>query len=203
MTQRPPIAVRAATRADAPAVVETLARAFIADDVMAYIFPDEASRPRKLRQFFDLFVRAEPDLGNTRIAGDDAAVTVWRPPGAWRTPKSAMLRLAVPMLRTFGTALPRVLRLQSRLEHHHPAVPHWYLEFAGCDPAHQGQGFGGAAIRAKLADCDAAGLPAALETANPVNLPIYNALGFAVTGTFDVSPALRFWSMWREPVPSR
>ena len=201
--QRPPIAVRVATRADAYIAVETLARAFIADDVMAYIFPDEASRPRKLRQFFALIVRAEPDLGDTRIAGDDTAVTVWRPPNAWRTPTSAMVRLAVPMLRTFGLALPRVLRLQSLLECHHPAPPHWYLEFAGCDPARQGKGFGGAAIRAKLADCDAASLPAALETANPVNLPIYKALGFAITGTFDVSPSLRFWSMWREPAPSR
>lgn len=202
-TQRPPIAVRAATHADASAIVDTLARAFIADPALAYIFPDESSRPRKLRRFFGMIVRAEPDPGNTRIAGEDAAVTVWRAPGQWKTPTSAMLRLALPMLRTFGTGLPRTLRLQGLLERHHPVAPHWYLEFAGCDPAQRGKGFGGAAIRAKLTDCDAAGLPAALETANPVNLPIYNALGFAVTGTFDVSPTLRFWSMWREPVPSR
>lgn len=204
--QRPAIPVRAASRADAPSVAATLARAFIADPALSHIFPDAADRPRRLRRFFDLVVRAEPDLANSRIAydgaadpaGNAAAVTIWRPPGEWQTPASAMLRLAIPMLRTFGFALPRALRLQGLLERHHPTAPHWYLEFAGCDPALHGRGYGGAAIRAKLADCDVAGLPAALETANSANLAIYEALGFVVTGTFDVTPTLRFWSMWRE-----
>lgn len=80
-------------------------------------------------------------------------------------------------------------------------MPHWYLEFAGCIPAAQGSGYGGAAIRAQLAVADAAGLPAALETAKAGNLAIYQALGFVVSGTFDASPDLKFWTMWREPVP--
>lgn len=197
--QRAAIPVRASTTADATAVATTLARAFVDDPVFAYLFPDVPGRPRKLAQFFALIVRTEADAADTLIAGDAAAATVWRAPGKWRTPTSAMLRAAIPLLATFGTALPRALRLQAAVDDHHPATPHWYLAFAGCDPALHGRGFGGAAIRARLRDCDAAGLPAALETANEGNLAIYGALGFAVTGTFDAAPGPRFWSMWRAP----
>ena len=200
--QRPAIPVRPATAADGCAVATVLARAFVADPVMRHLFRDDARRPAKLAQFFDLVRRAETDPADTLIAGDDAgdpaAVTVWRKPGEWRNAVAAMLRLAWPMLATFGTGLPRALRVQALLEANHPAAPHWYLEFAGCLPDRHGRGYGGAAIRARLAATDAAGVPTALETANPANLPIYGALGYRVTGTFDVTPALRFWTMWRD-----
>ncbi|MGI4881213.1 MAG: hypothetical protein ACRYG4_27440 [Janthinobacterium lividum] len=201
--QRAAIPVRPATPADAPAVAATLSRAFVADPVLTYLFPDPAHRPRKLLQFFSLIARTEANAGDTLIAGDTAAVTIWRAPGEWRVPVSAMLRAAIPLITTFGTALPRALRLQSLVDEHHPATPHWYLAFAGCDPALHGRGFGGAAIRAKLRDCDVAGLPAALETANEGNLAIYTALGFAVTDEYSAAPGLRFWSMWREPAATR
>ena len=196
--QRPAIPVRPATAADGPLVASILARAFIADPVMRHLFPADDRRPAKLAQFFDLVRRAETDPGDTTIAGGDAAVAVWRKPGEWRTPLGTMLRLVPPMLATFGLALPRALRVQALLEQHHPRPSHWYLEFAGCVPDRHGRGYGGAAIRARLAATDAAGVPTALETANEANLAIYGALGFRVTGTFDVTPALRFWTMWRD-----
>lgn len=199
--QRPPIAVRPAVAADGRAVAEILARAFAVDPALSYVFPDDARRPRQLAQFFDLMRRAEADPADTLIDGGDAAVTVWRKPGEWHTPVSTMVRLAWPMVATFGTGLPRELRLQALLDRHHPTVPHWYLQFAGCDPARQGRGFGGTAMRARLAQTDAAGRPTALETANPANLALYGALGYKVTGTFDVTSALRFWTMWREARP--
>ncbi len=195
--QRAAIPVRAATPADAGAVTAVLALAFADDPVFAYLFPDPLTRPRRLVQFFAIITRTEARPADTLIAGDFAAATVWRAPGAWQTPVSAMLRSAIPLLRTFGGGLPRALRLQSLVDAHHPPTPHWYLAFAGCDPARHGRGYGGAAIRAKLHDCDAAGLPAALETANEGNLAIYAALGFVVTGTFAAAPGLTFWSMWR------
>ncbi len=199
---RSPIAVRPATAADAPAVIDILARAFVADPVMRHLFPDDARRPARLRRFFDLVHRAETDPADTLIAGDatDAAVTVWRKPGSWRTPPAVMLRHAWAMAAIFGLALPRALRVQSLLERHHPTAPHWYLEFAGCVPERHGRGFGGAAIRARLVTADAAGTPTALETANEGNIAIYAALGYRVTGDFAVVPGLRFWTMWRDVV---
>jgi GNAT superfamily N-acetyltransferase len=202
--QRPPISIRPARSADRAQVTAALARAFADDPAMCYIFPDAARRARKLPAFFDLIQRSETDVALTNIAcvngtEDCAAAAIWRAPNDWQTPTSAMLRLAWPLLNTFGTALPRTLRMQSLLESHHSRVPHWYLAFLGCDPAFQGKGYGGAAVRARLATCDAEGLPAALETATESNLPIYTALGFVIADSFDVPGGPRFWSMWREP----
>ncbi len=184
-------------------MIDVLARAFVADPVMRHLFPDDARRPARLRRFFDLVHRAETDPADALVAADPSgaatAVTVWRKPGEWRTPPATMLRHVWPMLSTFGLALPRALRVQSMLERHHPAAAHWYLEFAGCVPERHGRGFGGAAIRTRLAATDAAGIPTALETANEGNVAIYAALGYRVTGDFAVSPDLTFWTMWRDP----
>ena len=200
---RTPVVVRLARSGDLPVLATILARAFADDPALAHVFADPASRPKRLRRFFALMLRVEPHAALTDIActpgGDAAAVAVWRAPGRWRTPVATMLREALPMLAVFGAALPRALRLQAQLEANHPPGPHWYLEFLGCAPDRQGQGFGGAAIRTRLARCDASGECAALETANPANVPLYTALGFAVTHDFEVTPDLRFWCMWREP----
>ncbi len=196
--ERAPIPVRIATGSDRAIVAATLARAFIADPIMAYVFPDAASRALRLQRFYDLIVRAEADPGQWTIAGEGAAATIWRPPGKGAVPTATMLRLAWPMLRTFGTALPRALRLQALVDANHPVVPHWYLAFAGCTPESQGRGFGGAAIRAKLVQVDAERLPASLETATERNLGLYGALGFRVTGTYDYAPGRTMWTMWRE-----
>jgi len=199
LLQKPPIAVRPARLEDRAPVADVLARAFADDPAMSFIFPDAALRAERLPRFFDLIQRSERDPALTNIAGDTAAAAVWRGPGAWQTPTSTMLRLALPLLTTFGTALRRALRLQGLLEAHHPTTPHWYLEFLGTDPAQQGKGYGGAAVRARLAVCDAAGLPAALETATESNLAIYAALGFTVTDSFKLAEGPQFWAMWREP----
>ena len=186
---------RPATPADQTEVVATLAAAFIDDPAMTYLFPDAATRPAKLRRFFALIWRAEPDRSVSFTA--DGAASLWRRPGQWQTPVSRMLGLAGPMLATFGTALPRALKLMTLMEAHHAVPPHWYLEFVGCRPEAQGKGRGGAVIRAGLARADAAGVPCALETATASNVPIYENLGFAVTDTFSAPGGLTFWEMWR------
>ena len=178
-----------------------LAAAFIDDPAMAYLFRDSTRRPAALLRFFTMIGRADAVTDHWSLVpgptGTPVAAAIWRPPGLWQTPLSVMLRLLPRLVGTFGTALPRALALQGRLEAHHPHAPHWYLQFAGCLPAHQGKGFGGAAIRAQLARCDATGVPAALETATPANLGLYQALGFAITDHYRIKGGPEFWTMWR------
>ena len=199
---RPVIAVRDATEADRAATADVLARAFIDDPAMAYIFRDVRGRPRRMQKFFATIGAADADVSNWSLAmeGDvPVAATMWRPPGSWATPASVTLRLLPRLLATFGTALPRALSMQTAMEKHHPHAPHWYLQFAGCVPAAQGKGYGGAAIRRRLALCDAQGLPAALETATESNLGLYQAMGFAIVETYRIAGGPTFWTMWREP----
>ena len=195
--------VRTAAHADRAITADVLAQAFIDDPAMAYLFRDASVRPQKLARFFGLMTAIGADPADWSLAQDAAGVPVaaamWRPPGAWRTPTTTLIRQLPALLATFGLALPRALALQSALEAHHPHAPHWYLQFAGCVPAMQGKGHGGAAIRARLAQCDSQGLPAALETATQANLGLYQALGFVITGTYAISNGPTFWTMWRAP----
>jgi GNAT superfamily N-acetyltransferase len=204
MMRKPPAAARAATADDRGAVAGVLARAFIDDPAMAYLFRDAADRPRRLARFFALIVSIDPTPGHWQLVDDAegrlAAAALWRPPGAWQTPTVTMVASLLPLAQAFGWALPRALAMQRLIEAHHPAIPHWYLQFVGCVPEQHGRGLGGAAIRARLAECDAQGLPAALETATPGNLAIYEALGFRVTGSYQVRGGPTFWSMWRGPM---
>ena len=201
--QKPPVDVRPAVDADRGAVAGVLARAFIDDPAMAYLFRDANDRPRRLARFFGLIASIDQSPGHWALAQDSAgalaAAALWRPTGEWRTPVSVMAANILPLVQVFGLGLVRALSMQGVIEKHHPVQPHWYLQFVGAVPQVRGQGLGGAVIRKRLAMCDADGMPAALETATPGNLGIYEAMGFRVSGTYQISDGPQFWSMWREP----
>ena len=63
--------------------------------------------------------------------------------------------------------LSNLVAVIEQMGQHHPPEPHWYLPLIGVDPARQGQGLGAALMRPVLAKCDAAGLPAYLESTSP------------------------------------
>ncbi|MDB5577251.1 MAG: family N-acetyltransferase [Bradyrhizobium sp.] len=110
-----------------------------------------------------------------------------------------MLRQALPMIGTFGTALGRAMAVSNAIDLHFPRGDYWYLHIAGCDPAAQGRGLGGAAVRAGLGRAAGSGLPAYLETATERNLGFYRAIGFEILSDWRVAKdGPRFWSMWRE-----
>lgn len=189
-------AVRIAYPTDLDHIAELFARAFQSDPAFVYLFPDAARRARRLPRFFRL-VLGDPGAVVLMTAGGEAA-TVWKPAAAQAGGGTLdMLRHLVPMVRVFGRATPRAMRVGGAIGEHFPAAPHWYLYIAGCDPAHQGSGHGGAAIRAGLAH--AGGAAAYLETAKEANLGLYQRLGFRVTDRWDVPKGgPRFWSMWRD-----
>ncbi|WP_294272418.1 GNAT family N-acetyltransferase [uncultured Sphingomonas sp.] len=196
------VTIREARAGDRAAVAKMLGRAFADDPAMSYIFPDAAQRAKRLPRLFALLFDSDA-VGMRLVAQDADAGTFWRPPGRAHVPMTAMLAQAIPLLATLGTALPRALRLSHAIEAHFPAEPFWYLHIAGVDPARQGQGLGGASIRAGLARCDADGVPAYLETATESNVGLYARLGFELTGEWSVPKGgPRFWSMMR-PVGGR
>ncbi|HXB47406.1 MAG TPA: GNAT family N-acetyltransferase [Streptosporangiaceae bacterium] len=198
-----PRRVRPAVIADLHNAVGVMARAFHDDPVMAWIFPDEAMRRRRLPPFFTSAIRGNMRQGNTEVmvTGDQVlGCAIWLAPGTWRPP-----------LRRQLIALPSaILRLRSRLAVAsttygallavHPERPHWYLSGIGTDPPVQGSGIGGALMRSRLARCDAGRQPAYLESSKESNVPFYEQHGFRVTRELTVpggGPA--FWLMWREP----
>ena len=193
----PTSSVRVADSRDRAAIAATLARAFGEDPATSFIFPDPARRAKQLPKLFALLF--DEDVHGMRLvtAGGEAA-TLWRPPGGNRTTRLDLLREAIPLLRTFGTAIGRALAVSDAIDAHLPQGDYWYLHIAGCEPAQQGKGFGGAAVRSGLEHIAGSGLPAYLETPLERNIGFYQGLGFEVTADWVVPKGgPRFWSMWR------
>lgn len=183
---------------DHPALVETLAQAFQTDPALSWILPDPVHRARALRSLFRVLVPADVRAGVALRAPGDEAAALWRAPGRAHSAMGEFLRTVIPLVATFGTALPRGLTVQGGIDAHRPKGRFWYLHYVGVRPDHQGKGHGGRIIRAQTAVAEGEGLPCWLETATPENVPLYERLGFVTQVEWDVPRGgPHFWGMMR------
>ena len=192
--------IRRAVSSERGALSETLARAFWDDPVWGWLFPDEATRPRRSSQVFHAYLRDALNVGEVYTTPDLSGAALWKPPGKWKLSNAAIVRSLPSLLRAFGTRLPASLEIERKVESQHPHDPHWYLSVIGTDPVAQGKGIGAALIRQITDRCDADGLPAYLESSKEANVPYYERFGFKVTGDTrlgDDGPTI--WFMWRDP----
>lgn len=184
-------------------VRETLAQAFQNDPALSWILPDPEHRERALRGLFAVLVPADARAGVALRAPGGEAAALWRAPGRAHTGGLEFLRTVLPLVATFGMALPRGLKVQGSIDAHRPKCRFWYLHYVGVRPEHQGKGHGGRIIRAQTAHADAQRLPCWLETATAANVPLYERLGFVTRVEWDVpGGGPHFWGMMREPVAS-
>jgi ribosomal protein S18 acetylase RimI-like enzyme len=198
--------VRAFARSDLKQTSAMMARAFDDDPLMMWIFPDERMRCRRLPAFFEASMRTT----GLRYAGTEVVVTggtvagcaTWLPPEAWM-PSVWQQLIALPgYIRTLGSRLAVASESYNVMLRVHPHQPHWYLGGIGTDPPLQGTGIGTELMRSRLARCDAAGMPAYLESSKERNVPFYERHGFTVTRELKIpagGPLL--WLMWRDPQP--
>jgi ribosomal protein S18 acetylase RimI-like enzyme len=197
------IIVRSADAAEVPAIADVLARAFYDDPPMVWMMPDGPSRDRRLRRMFRTILRHEA----MRHGGVDVALTadlvigaaLWMPPDTWKPPSVVrQMRSAPGFLRAFGRRVGAASALMAASVRAHPAESHWYLSFVGVDPDVQGSGAGAALIRSKQAHMDALGQPSFLESSKVGNVPLYEHLGYVVTGRLEVPQgAPMLTPMWR------
>lgn len=183
--------IKSAGNGDVAAAVETLAQAFQTDPALSWILPDPDHRARALRRLFRVLVPADRRAGIVLRSDGDEAAALWRAPGQAGSGMFEFMRSVVPLVATFGTALPRGLKVQSGIDAHRPKARFWYLHYVGVRRDHQGKGHGGRIIRAQTAVADAEGLPCWLETATPENVPLYERLGFVTQVEWDVPVAAR------------
>ncbi|HWA54117.1 MAG TPA: GNAT family N-acetyltransferase [Solirubrobacterales bacterium] len=196
-----PAEARVATRAELPAAIETLARAFYADPVWSWAFPDAERRLEQHRVVWGLVAEAALGYESAWLTGESAAVALWIPPGEPELRPADEERLEGLLAELLGDGAARVLETFERFEAAHPERElHYYLSLLGTNPDHRGRGVGMGLLAATLARIDAEGAPAFLESSNPVNTPRYERLGFSVCGEFELpedGPTVT--QMWREP----
>lgn len=182
-----------------------LTRAFFDDPVIVWMMPDERRRARVGELAYRTFLR-RIYLPNNEIYTDDEyrGAALWAPPGRWKVPLAAQLRMGPPLLRVFGPRrMPLLMRGLARIEQCHPDdVPHWHLGILGTDPLYQGRGVASAVMAPVLARCDDEGLPAYLESSKHANIAFYRRHGFEVIDEISLPDGPKIWAMWRDPKES-
>lgn len=192
-----PADVRPVAGGEVTAAAAMLERAFADDPAFRYIYPDAITLAARAPDLFAIMLASDRKAGQVCVTPGIEATTTWRRPGRAKAGLAEMLREGLPLLNALRGSLARALKVSSAIEAHFPDQPFWYLHIAGCDPAAQGKGHGGAVLRAGL-ELVPDDLPAYLETANSANLGLYERLGFALTGDWRVgADGPRFWSMLR------
>lgn len=194
-----------ATRADLADVAADLSDAF-ADDVMFdwFLRTDSRRDEARLRLFNLLVSRLAFPAGLIERPAAGGAAAVWMPfESLTPMPLLTELRALPTLLFTTGLArFGRLTAMRETMDKHHPMDrPHAYLQFLGVARVAQGRGIGSRLLKVGTDRCDAAGLPAYLETQTERNIALYSRHGFKVTGENRPRPdAPPLWSMWREPV---
>jgi ribosomal protein S18 acetylase RimI-like enzyme len=189
-----------ATDADAAALSQLLASAFLDDPVFDWIARPGPKRAAAMREFFLwlLRVRAIP-FGE--VWASEGAVAVWVPPDAPASPGGffEQLRLLPMFFRLCGLSrFRRGSAMGEAMEKSHPHERHFYLAFIAVAPRLQGMGLGGALLEANLGQIDALSAPAYLENSNPKNARLYERLGFVARGNTAPAGAPPMIAMWRD-----
>lgn len=166
---------------DAARVVDVIACAFAADPTWSWAFPDPAAR----RRWWELSVDGALRYSWVLRTRDFEAVSVWIPPDGTELPVEDEGRVPDLLKELVAARAPDVSELLRRFGEAHPRhESHYYLSLLGVADTHRGRGLGTALLRENLARIDAAGMPAYLESSNPLNNPKYEALGFVPVASF-------------------
>jgi len=193
--------VRPASTSDLPAVSLALAKAFADDPVKCFLIGKPHVEVDKSLPFFQAFGRMQHAHGHVYLTSGGEAAAVWAPPGHWKVPFAQIVKNTPTFLRLYGLRLVPNLGVLQTMEKHHPTAPHYYLEFIGTDPAHQGKGLGSALIRPMVERADEEGVGMYLESSKESNVAFYSRFGFQVTRTLQHrgKNAPTMWLMWRDP----
>ncbi|MDQ7977099.1 GNAT family N-acetyltransferase [Paraburkholderia sp. SARCC-3016] len=169
---------------DLDAATAALVLANVEDPVVRWVFDTPLRMLTYATQLFRVLVANAFASAALQRTDDGLAVACWRPPGVHHDDGAIAAILqqgcAPDKLETFGG-------VAAELERYEPEGPFWYLSALGVDPAAQNRGRGALLLQARLAQCDAARLPAYLWSSNERNVPFYERHGFEVQTMLRVS----------------
>ncbi len=193
--------VRRAVPADLQPGAVALASAFTNDPIIQWLMAKDVEK--RLNMLFRGSLAAEfakpshiVDVGGS---GETVqSVALWHDVDDWHSP-TPPLRLLLPRLyQLFGSRTLRAMRISPAMDSAHPVEPHRYLHFIGVRRDRIGTGLGGALLTSMTNECDELGLPAYLESSNPVNDALYHRFGFESRGLVSLPKgAPPMTAMWR------
>jgi GNAT superfamily N-acetyltransferase len=189
-------AVRIATEADETRVLDVLVRAFSADPVARWLWPDQQQYLSHAPSFMKAFGGKAFTHGSAYHVDGYRGAALWLLPGVHFDEDAVVALLQRSMAEN---SQKDGFALFEQMGRYHPDEPHWYLPLMGVDPLYQGKGLGSALMKEALAKCDNDSRPAYLESSNPKNIPLYKRHGFELLGTIQVGASPPVFPMLRKP----
>jgi GNAT superfamily N-acetyltransferase len=185
-----------ATSEERSRTLATLLSAFRADPVERWLYPDEKDYDEHFPEFLAAF-GGEAFAHDTVWRSDDyAAVAMWLPPGAEPDGDEIVRVLMTTVDRARHSETMAAIQ---QMDAAHPRYPHWYLPWLGVDARVQGTGLGSTLMARSLESVDDTGLPAYLETPDPLTVPFYERHGFRVIGSTRTEDCPTITFMLRKP----
>ena len=183
---------------DIAVVAAVAALGFYEDPVMAWVFPNRATRLESLNASFTSLARRFLARAGRVDLFEEACAALWLGPDPPELEGEIL-----PAKDTWHLFTPdvteRFTALGAAMEAAHPQTPHWYLGVVATTPDRQGEGLGARILRPVIDQCDREGWPAYLESSNARNLPFYYRLGWVQTGEITIPDGPTLYPMWREP----
>ena len=156
--------------------------------MLRYLFPEDDAYPRDAAAFFGYLFDKRLRFGTIWTIERGASTAIWEPPAAASSESSEDTPMPVPT-----DALDRIETYERAVHAAMPTFPFWYLGVLGTHPDSAGRRWGRAVMDAGLRRAAADGMPAVLETSNPVNVEIYRRSGWRVINT--VTEPVPVWVM--------
>ena len=149
----------------------------------AWALPDESTREQRLRETVEEDIRERfLPLGRASTIGC-VCVTLWCPPPSHPNGPAFGARRDDAAYAKFGARAEALRASDELLVRLRPKGDHWYLDTIATHPDHMRQGLGGRLLDHDLAQLDAIGASAALDTHGTDNVAFYERRGFRVTAT--------------------
>jgi len=190
------ITVTTAKISDRDPVIDVIVRAFSADPVARWFYPDSQRYAQYFPKFVEAFAVAAFANGSADCVDGCAGAALWLPP---ENHPDEMALCTLLQNTIAETDQAEAFALLEQLENNHPAEPHWYLPLIGVDPAHQGNGYASALLKYALERCDREDKLAYLESSSPKNISLYERHGFESVGTIQVGKSPTLFPMLRTP----
>lgn len=186
-------------RADIPSALELLCQAFDLDPWMNFVAkPDKHRRDRIGTWLRRGLVRQTFPFGEVYRTASGSGVALWVPPHRSGRALTAELELRWSLLQVAG--IGRVERVRAAIRQIVAAEPprhHMELRLLAVRPESQRRGVASSLVRPMLDRCDKVGLPVALLCTSEANVPLYEHLGFEVSGELRIPGGPTLWQMLR------
>lgn len=169
--------LREASYKDKNTIVNILVNSFKDDPQINWML-EKASHPDKLNIIMSYVVDQTFDIGKIMLTEDLKGTALWTFDVKERFTFNWLKRNLNFLFKIGINSVVRILKNEAFTYKQFPKGKFAHLYLIGVHSDSQGKGYGSLLMNSEFEKCEKSGIPVYLETANPVNVSIYEKKGF-------------------------